>query len=103
MVSHMVSMQNAMLFKQRPQALPSMIYIHFITQIILYVELVSLWSHKISQNIGFFNKNSWGGPRFFFSKAGAIDMAAMTHLSRWEGHSQGGGGGSIGKPGDGTS
>ena len=47
----MSNMQYAILFKQRPQALPSMIFFRFMTKIFLYV-----------QNMGFFNKKPFGGP-----------------------------------------
>ena len=53
-----------------------MIYFPFMTKTILYVRMATLCSHKISQNMGFFNKNPSGGPRFFFPKRGAIDRGA---------------------------
>ena len=62
------NMQYAMLFKQRIQALPSMIYFPF--KIVLYLQLATLCSHKISQNMGFFNKEPYGGPRFFVPERG---------------------------------
>ena len=58
----MGNMQNKIMFKQRPQALPSMIFIRFMTKIILYVP-----------NMGLFNKKPFRGPRFFIPKMGAID------------------------------
>ena len=41
--SYMGNMQCAILFKQRPQALPSMIYFPFMTKIVLYVQLATLF------------------------------------------------------------
>ena len=51
----MGNIQYAILFKQRSQALPSMIYFPFMTKIILCVQLETLYNPKISQNMGFFN------------------------------------------------
>ena len=71
--SYMGNMQYAILFKQRSQRLPSMINFPFITKMILYVQLATLCSHKTSQNMGFFNKIFFRGPRFFVPERGPID------------------------------
>ena len=81
--SYMGHMQYAKLFKQRPQALASMIYFPFMTKIILYVQVATFCSHKISQNMGFFNKKPFEGP---------LSGGAMILYSGWGGHWHGGGG-----------
>ena len=50
-----------------------MIYFPFMTKIILCVQLATRCSFKINQNMGFFNKKPFGGPRFFVPKRGAIE------------------------------
>ena len=86
----MSNTQYAMLFKQRKQALLSMIYFPFMTKIILYVQLATLCSHKKSQNMGLFNKKPFGGARFFVPKRGAIERGGgwggMILHSGWGGH-----------------
>ena len=81
----MGNMQYAILFKQRPQALRSMTYFPFMTKIILCVQLATLCSSKISQNIGFFHRKPFRGRRVYVPERGAIGM--------------GGGGGGIGQGG----
>ena len=84
----MGNMQYAILFKQRPQTLPSMIIFRLMTKIILYV-----------QNMGFFDKKLFRGQRFFIPERGAIDggwgqdssFRVGGPLTRG-GHWQGGGG-----------
>ena len=49
---------------------PSMIYFPCMTKIILYVQLATFGSHKISENMGFFNKKPFEGPRFFVPERG---------------------------------
>ena len=50
-----------------------MTYFPFMTKIILCIQLATLCSSKISQNMGFFNKKPFAGPRFFILERGAID------------------------------
>ena len=47
--------------KQRPQAFPSMMYVPFMTKILLYVQLATFCSHKTSQNMGLFYKKPFRG------------------------------------------
>ena len=96
--SCMGNMQYAILFKQRPKAFPSMIYFPFMTKIILCVQWATFGSSKINQNTGFFNKKSFGGPRFFVPKRGAIDTGGHDSSFWLGGHWHGGG---IGKGGGG--
>ena len=69
---------------------PSMIYFPFMTKIILNVQLATLRSSKISQNMGFFNKKPFGGPRFFVTGRGGHDSSF-----RWGGGALARGGGGM--------
>ena len=94
----MGNMQYVIFFKQRPQALPSTIYFPFMTKIILCVQLATTSSSKISQNMGFFDKNPSGDQDSSFLKGGAIDRGGHDSSFRLGelalgGHWPGGGGG----------
>ena len=86
--SNMGNTQYAIFFKQRPHALPSMIYFTFRTKIITYVQLATLCSHKMSQNMGFFNKKPFGGP---LTGGPMILHSVLGGPMAWGGHWQGGG------------
>ena len=85
--------------KKKTTSTSILVHFPFMSKIVLYVELATLCSHKVSQNMGFFNKNPFGGPRFFVPEWGAIDRGDHGSSFRvggalaWEGHRQGGGGG----------
>ena len=95
----MGDMQYGILFKQRPQGLPSMIYFPFMSKIILCVELATLCSSKQAKTWDSSTKNPSGGQDSLFLKGGGgIDEGGGMIL-----HSGGGGGhwdgGAIGKGG----
>ena len=60
-------------------------------QIILYLQMATMCNHKISQNMGFFTKKPFKGPKFFNPERGAIDTGG--HDSSFRGGIGGGGGG----------